>query len=132
MISNNLPVPKQILRQAREKFFVNFCASTKEEYKHLFASSNIEFLKETAHQVVNFENRLKVTVTRTENSKIVKQRDLDQGWSDEKLFLHCVAHRKIHLLLHVPLDPSSWNSVIPAVDSYATVSLAEFMNNNEQ
>ena len=131
MSTNILPAPKLTFRKDRENFFVNFCASTKGEYKHLFSRSNIEFLKETVHCAVQFEDRLKVTVTCANSSRIVTQRSSDQGWSDEKLFLHCVVHNKTHLLLHVPLESSSWNSVIPVVDSYATVSLAEFMNSTE-
>ena len=126
MCSPNLPIPKQILRQASAKFFINFRASVTKEYKQLYSVEDSEFLKRTIHEAVHFDHRLEVRVTSTESTRSVSVIPSLPPWSDEQIFLHCAKHLKIHLLFHVPIHPSQWNSLLPLENSYSSVSWSQF------
>ena len=127
-VEDLIPIPRLVLRQVREKFFINYCALTADEYKQLFSHEDREFLKRTTYDVVRFTDRLKLTVTRTGLNKEVSDVPLSASWSDGRILLHCVAHKKVHLLLYVPVESSKWISLLPATESYATISLPEFMD----
>ena len=108
-----IPIPTLVLWQLREKFFINYCASKADECKQLFSNEDREILKRTTYDIVGFADQLKLTVTRTGLNKEVSDVLLSASWSDGRILMHCVANKKVHLLLYISVESSKWISLLP-------------------